>query len=59
MLLGEAVEFVGLFPPRGDGWLVCQGFGRRKRGKEIRNDGTLGGVEFTVPDEINGDLTGE
>ena len=46
------VVFVGGFPPRGNGWLGGDGFGRGERGDEISNDGFLRRFEFTVPNEV-------
>lgn len=57
------IVFLGGFPPGGNRGLVLGGGGGgRRRGKgsnEIRNDSTLGRLEFSIPDEVYGDLSRE
>ncbi|KAF7850381.1 hypothetical protein BT93_L5557 [Corymbia citriodora subsp. variegata] len=56
----EVVVLIDRLPPLRDG---RRGLSQRRvgrdRGDEVGDDGALGGVEAAVPDEVDGDLTGE
>lgn len=53
------IVFLCGFPPGGNRGLVLGGGGGRKGSHEIRNDSTLGRLEFSIPDEVYGDLSRE
>lgn len=56
--IGEAVVLVDVLPPRGDGGLVGD-LGGSQGGDEVGDDSALGGLEFAVPDEVDGDFARE